>query len=269
MKSTLPRCSLVLLAIAALWLTGCGHAKIVHLQSDPSFGDELVGNRVAVMPVVASTPLIGTEERIRLGELFINKLTTGEPDVRIASPDLVSNSLFGRHALRDAIDKYATTLTIDRATLTDLGRATGARYVAFLVIDEYSFGWQERKVEYKKVGAGDRAAAVRAGILLCGLACGGAIAWSIDERNEKGSVATRRAYATLAGTMSVFDSKRGRPVWVGAAVVSKQVELRTYVDRPIVVGDGPPQDRSEAIAQPPDLQELVPEFVEALLAEFP
>src|SRR5690349_3309161 len=68
----------------------------------------------------------------------------------------IDTSLRERPPLKRALQRYARTLAISREKLQQLGAATGAQYVVFVVFDEFSFGWGEPAViEYQKQAPAD------------------------------------------------------------------------------------------------------------------
>jgi hypothetical protein len=136
---------LALLMMAALLLGGCvpagAHAQILIVRPDPSLGlKQLQQERVAILPALASTPLMDARALAPVRAQLASHLAVVRPTIALANAG-DTDTLGERPDLAPALESFARTQAIAREDLAAIGAATGARYAVFVVFDEYSFIW--------------------------------------------------------------------------------------------------------------------------------
>ncbi len=280
---------LFLLAASALVLMGCGpSAEVLHLHSDPALTlKHIEKGRVAVLPALSTTPLMDAEALARVRGQLAGGISRVRPTITQTEEARIDSSLRERPQLKPALQRYAGTLAISREDLQQIGAATGARYVVFTVFNEFSFGWGEPPViEYRKqdpTGLAEKLAKLADAVANPGVpvslpvaAAGSMVAAGLlimadsdpSRRLQPQPTMARvtgRAYAQIAGTLSVFDALDGRAVWVGAAAVKDSVEESASVElngRKLSSADVP-------APEPPALAMLSSRFFDVLLNLWP
>jgi hypothetical protein len=160
------------------------------------------------------------------------------------------------------LKRFAQTLAISREDLRELGTAIGARYLMFVVFDEYSFGWGEHAVPvYTAAGRASQAADAMAKSPGGGLVqLGVSVLIKSAAPNAREAEIKGKASARLAGTLSIFDAADGHALWVGAAMVDEQVEESKNVDI---------ASRETITPKAPEPARLTPRFFDALIDRLP
>lgn len=249
----------LILGSATLLLAGCSSlfsesaykplsVDVLHLESDPALrGGQIEQERVAILPAMASTPMIEATELAAVREQLAERLAKSRPRLGLVEGARVDGALRDHPELKPALQKFTRTLAMSREDLTALSGAVGARYVVFVVFDEYSFGWGSREIRYYP------------GLIALGLAKSSKYVTPVAV--DKRGVADTR----LVGTLSIFNASEGRPVWIGAAMV-RQISQESTAFQGV-----PGAERPTGIGtpKPPEPTKLSPHFFEALVDLWP
>ncbi len=281
--AVLGRLGLGVLMTAGLFLSGCGGARLLLLRADPSLQlNQLQREGVAILPAVASTPLMDARELAPVRQQLASHLAKLRPTIAIADEARVDAALRDRPQLARVLQRFARTLSVDHEELGEICEATGARYAVFVVFDEYSFNWRDLPApQYQSapedvtVSAADRGdeaiePASPGRVLPGALGFGGVhvhiqthgrvglgIRWVPGAGMSGGApLESSNANARLVGTLSIVDAVEGKAVWVGAAMVNQSVKA-AYVEG------------RRRVAIPPEPAKLTPTFFDALVGRWP
>ncbi len=238
-------------------LVGCVPAgvQILHLETDPALKvEQLEKERVAILPALASTPMMDARALAPLREQLASQLVSHRPSIALVDKARMDGALHDHPQIAPSLDRFARTHALSFEHLHQLGTATGARFIVITVFSEYSFGWGGRPAPKY---SGDHAGLA--------FALGGMVGLGIFYAVGETRTATLRstAEARLVGSISIFDTKVDRNVWIGVAMVSQEVETSHEVPASNARTSDVP------IANPPEVTQLTPLFLEALVDRWP
>ena len=137
-----------LVAGLLLGLTGCGGAKVIHVEADPTFDYSQAA--AAEIGIVGFEALVEGEEhrevlRRQLPPLLARAIQEKRPDLKIFSPERIQEAV-GEENYRTLLDRYAAGGTLDQGGMVELFSATRGtvRYVVLgRVVEDNLFKSEE------------------------------------------------------------------------------------------------------------------------------
>lgn len=107
---------MVLTAVMLALIAGCGGAKVVHLEADPSFDHSHATS--AEIGIAGFVSIVGDDNqraaiRRQLLPLLAQSITKKRPDLTIISPERIQEAL-GEESHRALLDQYASGGDLDQ-----------------------------------------------------------------------------------------------------------------------------------------------------------